>query len=111
MQGVVFSRLDMHAWVPFESSLSQNDFIGVDLGIVAPLFETQSTTCRVSLVIGGSSHDLGSETHRWHPQEQRVSAHHRPLHQHLILTCEHSCSLQHLLIFLVRLIINYTLLR
>ena len=63
MQGVVFGRLDMHTWMPLESSLSQNDFIWVDLGVVSPLFETQPATCRVSFVIGGSSHDLGGKIH------------------------------------------------
>lgn len=65
MKGVVLSAMDMHARLPLVTSLSGDDVTFKNLGVVSPLLDSESTTRRVSFVVGVTSHDLGGKAHLW----------------------------------------------
>jgi len=92
VQSVILASVDVLSRVPLETSLSRENVSSEDLSGVAPLLETESATCGISLVVSGTSHDLGGETHCW-----EVATHHECIgigrvNQSCLLVCQ----LQHL---------------
>ena len=66
---MILARMDMDAWVPLVTTLANENVVFEDLCGMTPLLETETTTCRIGLVIGGTTHDLSSESHlleHWH---------------------------------------------
>ena len=62
VERVIFGHFYVESGHPFRSTLSQQNFIGEHLSSVAPLFDSQTTTRRILLIIRGTAHNFGGKT-------------------------------------------------